>query len=146
MKRYHRILIVLGSCVVAACGSSTLTGPRQLDGITRVVLRAWEDTRRDLPPLAVTRADSIAMFVNFVGARRDGWQNASGELPGRPLFAELERGTAVVSRFGFIELVHGGAGYFITTDGGKNQLRPASAAELAAFLAFFGIGVQIIPD
>ncbi len=146
MKRYRGILFVLGSCLAAACGSSALTGPRSLDGITRVVLRAWEDTRRGLPPLAVTRSDSIAMFVSFVDARRDGWQNATGELPGRPLFAELERGTAVVSRFGFIEIVHGGGGYFITTDGGKNQLRPASATELAAFLAFFGIGVQIIPD
>lgn len=136
---------MLGTFVVAACQSSSVAGPSALDAITRIVLRAWEDTRAGLPPLAVTREDSVARVVSFINARRDKWETAPGELPGHPLFAELARGSNVVSRFGFMELVHGGGGYFITTDGGKNQLRPASAQELAAFLAFFGISVEIAP-
>jgi len=146
VKRYHRTLVVLGTAFIAACQSSSLTGPRVLDGITRIVLRAWEDTRPGLPPLAVTRQDSVALVVSFINARRDNWETAPAQLPGNPLFAELQRGTSVVSRFGFIETSHGAGGYFITSDGGRNQLRPASADELASFLAFFGIGVQIITN
>ena len=144
MKRSYGTLVVLGSAVLLACSESSVTGPRALDGITRIVLRAWEDTRVGLPPLAVTREDSVALVVNFINTRRDKWETVQGDLPGNPLFAELQRGTAVVSRFGFIEISHGAGGYFITTDGGKNQLRPATAAELAAFLAFFGISVEIV--
>jgi len=146
VKRYHRTLAVLGTAFIAACQTSSLTGPRALDGITRIVLRAWEDTRAGLPPLAVTRQDSVALVVSFINARRDNWETAPSQLPGNPLFAELQRGTAVVSRFGFIETSHGAGGFFITTDAGRTQLRPASAEELASFLAFFGIGVQIIAD
>ena len=146
MKRFYRTLVVLGTAGLAACAESSIAGPRELDGITRIVLRAWEDTRVGLPPLAVTREDSVALVVNFINARRDKWETVQGDLPGIPLFAELHRGTSVVSRFGFIEISHGAGGFFITTDGGRTQLRPASAEELASFLAFFGIGVQIIPD
>lgn len=144
MKRFSRTLVVLGTALLAACQESSITGPRALDGITRIVLRAWEDTRGGLPPLAVTREDSVALVVNFINTRRDKWETVQGDLPGIPLFAELHRGTPVVSRFGFIEISHGAGGYFITTDGGKNQLRPASAGELASFLAFFGISVEIV--
>lgn len=144
MQRFYRTLVVLGAAILAACSESLVTGPRELDGITRIVLRAWEDTRVGLPPLAVTREDSVAVVVNFINARRDNWETVEGDLPGNPLFAELHRGTALVSRFGFIEVSHGAGGYFITTDSGKNQLRPASAEELASFLAFFGISVEIV--
>ena len=143
MKRFYRTFVMLGTALLAACSESSITGPGDLDGITRIVLRAWEDTRAGLPPLAVTREDSVARVVNFINARRDKWETVQ-DVPGNPLFAELHRGTAVVSRFGFIEVSHGAGGYFITTDGGKNQLRPASAEELASFLAFFGISVEIV--
>lgn len=144
MKRFVGTLVLLGSALVAACQSpSSITGPGTLDGITRIVLRAWEDTRRGLPPLAVTRQDSVAIVVSFINARRSNWETSRGDLPGIPLFAEFERGATVASRFGFIETSHGAGGYFITTDAGKTQLRPASADELAAFLAFFGISVEI---
>lgn len=142
MKRFFGTLAVLGTAVLTACSESSIVGPRALDGVTRIVLRAWEDTRVGLPPLAVTRGDSVTRVVNFINARRDKWQTVQ-DLPGNPLFAELHRGTAVVSRFGFIEVAHGFGGYFITTDGGKNQLRPATAEELASFLAFFGIRVEV---
>jgi hypothetical protein len=144
VKRFFRTLVVLGTAGLAACSESSVTGPGDLDGITRIVLRAWEDTRAGLPPLAVTREDSVALVVNFINTRRDKWETVQGDLPGNPLFAELRRGNAVVSRFGFIEISHGAGGYFITTDGGKNQLRPATAEELASFLAFFGISVEIV--
>ncbi len=83
------------------------------------------------------------MLVTAISTRRSNWENAPATLPGIALWAELRRGTAVASRFGFIELVHGGGGYFITDSGGKQQLRPATADELAMFLAFFGITVEI---
>jgi hypothetical protein len=51
----------------------------------------------------------------------------------------------VVGRFGFISLRHAGPGYFITDDGGRTRLRPASAEEIATFLAFFGISVEVTP-
>lgn len=84
--------------------------------------------------------------MDFINTRRTNWENARGDLPGIPLFAELRRGSAVVGRFGFIELVHGGGGYFITRDGSRDQLRRATADEIAKFLAFFGIGVVIHSD
>src|SRR5574341_1220428 len=111
-------LVVLGIALIAACQSSSVTGPVPLNGITRIVLRAWEDTRRGLPPLAVTRSDSVAIVVSFINERRDKWVTAPGELPGNPLFAELQRGSTIVSRFGFIETSRITGGYFITSDGG----------------------------
>jgi hypothetical protein len=110
------------------------------------VLRAWEDTRVGLPPLAVTRQDSVAVVVDFINTRRTNWESAGAALPGNPLFAELRRGIAVVGRFGFIETSHGAGGYFIARDGDKDQLRPATAQEIATFLAFFGISVEIHSD
>jgi hypothetical protein len=140
-----RTSIVLGiSLLGASCYSSSVTASAPFDDITSVVLRAWEDTRVGLPPLAVTRRDSVAIVVGFINTRRGNWEDADAALPGNPLFAELRRGSAVVGRFGFIELVHGGGGYFITRDGGRDQLRPATAEEIATFLAFFGISVEII--
>ena len=132
---------------VAACSSPSEPElqPPELDGITRIVLRAWEDTRAGLPPLAVEREDSVAVVVDFINARRNGWEDAPAELPGNPLFAELHRGTPVVARFGFISLQHNGPGYFITDDGGRARLRAASAQDIATFLAFFGISVEVTP-
>ncbi len=140
-------LVVLTALALSAgsCASSSLTAPGQFQGITQIVLRAWEDTRVGLPPLAVTRQDSVAVVVDFINTRRNGWEKAQGDLPGHPLFAELFRGTPVVGRFGFISLRHGGPGYFITDDAGRTMLRPASAEEIAAFLAFFGITVEVTP-
>lgn len=110
--RNLRTLVVLTALGLSAgsCATSSLTAPERFQGITRIVLRAWEDTRVGLPPLA-----------------------------------ELFRGTPVVGRFGFISLRHGGPGYFITNDAGRAMLRPASAEEIAAFLAFFGITVKCRP-
>src|SRR3954469_14684268 len=67
--------------------SGTIRIAPNLTGTTRIVLRAWEDTRAGLPPLAVTRADSIERVIAFVRARSDGW-TAVDSLPGRPLPAE----------------------------------------------------------
>jgi len=137
-------LSLLGTCAIAACYASSVAEPAAAFGdVTSIVLRAWEDTRVGLPPLAVTRQDSVALVMDFINTRRTNWENARGDLPGIPLFAELRRGSAVVGRFGFIELVHGGGGYFITRDGSRDQLRPATAEEIARFLAFFGITVEI---
>ncbi|MGQ0641506.1 MAG: hypothetical protein ACT4P6_12200 [Gemmatimonadaceae bacterium] len=147
VRRIARTFVVLGACVVgSSCYSSSIAAPDAFQGITSVVLRAWEDTRVGLPPLAVTRQDSVAIVVDFINTRRNNWEQADATLPGNPLFAELRRGSVVVGRFGFIEISHGAGGYFITRDGNKDQLRPATAQEIAVFLAFFGIGVQLTPD
>lgn len=143
-RRFIRTLVVLGMVAFSGCYSSSIAAPEGLEDITSIVLRAWEDTRVGLPPLAVTRQDSVAIVMDFINTRRSGWENAPTNLPGNPLFAELRRGTVVASRFGFIELVHGGGGYFIADGTGKTQLRPASADEIAKFLAFFGISVRIV--
>jgi hypothetical protein len=139
--------MLLGMLGAAACGNAPTAETQQPPaGVTSVVLRAWEDTRRGLPPLAVTRADSVTMFLEFIAARSNGWQNAGASLPGTPLYAELRRGTRVAGRFGFIEISHGAGGYFIRDGSTPAQLRTATAAELAQFLAFFGISVEIRPD
>lgn len=145
--RICRTLAVVTALVLVAgsCATSSLTSPGHFQGITRIVLRAWEDTRVGLPPLAVTREDSVALVVDFINTRHSGWEDAESDLPGHPLFAELHRGAPVVGRFGFISLRHAGPGYFITDDGGRTRLRAASAAEISAFLAFFGITVEVTP-
>jgi hypothetical protein len=84
--------------------------------------------------------------MDFINTRRTNWEAAGAALPGNPLFAELRRGTAVVGRFGFIETSHGAGGFFIARDGNRDQLRPATAQEIATFLAFFGITVEIRRD
>ena len=145
--RFVRTVVVLGTVAVSAsCYSSSIAAPEAYDGITSVVLRAWEDTRVGLPPLAVTRQDSVDIVVDFINTRRTNWETADAALPGHPLFAELRRGNAVVGRFGFIEISHGAGGYFIARDGNKDQLRPATAQEITTFLAFFGISVEIRAD
>jgi hypothetical protein len=143
--RFLRASALLGILVIPGCYSSSVAEVDGFEDITSIVLRAWEDTRAGLPPLAVTRPDSVALVVHFINTRVMNWTtaDAAAPLPGNPLFAELRRGNAVVGKFGFIETAHGQGGYFITANGGRNQLRPATAAELATFLAFFGITVEI---
>lgn len=129
--------------IAVACVDSPPSGAPPLTDITSVVLRAWEDTRAGLPPLAVTRQDSVAIVLDFIATRSGGWQDAGASLPGTPLYAELRRGSTVASRFGFIETSHGAGGYFIRDAGSRSQLRAATAGEIAQFLAFFGISVEI---
>jgi hypothetical protein len=108
----------------------------------RIVLRAWEDVRVGMPPLAVTRADSIDQVMAFVRARGDGWHEVD-QLPGNPLPAEFYQNNRITMRFGILD-VPGDTGYFITWDGSRTLLRPASDAELWTFLGFFGIGGVVI--
>jgi hypothetical protein len=142
-------LAVFAMSSMAACSDDTpdpVSASVLQDGVTRVVLRAWEDTRVGLPPLAITRSDSLSSFLEFINARRDGWQRAGSQLPGIALYAHLYRGADVASRFGFISLRHGGPGYFVSDASGALMLRSATAAEIDTFLAFFGIGVEIIEN
>jgi hypothetical protein len=142
-----RTLVLLGTGVLSiSCYRSSALEPGGFENITSIVLRAWEDTRVGLPPLAVTRPDSVAIVLEFINTRRNNWTAAAATLPGNPLFAELRRDSQVVGRFGFIETSHGAGGYFITRDGSKDQLRPATAEEIAKFLLFFGITVEIRSD
>jgi hypothetical protein len=108
----------------------------------RIVLRAWEDVRAGLPPLAVTRADSIDRVMAFVRARANGWREVD-QLPGNPLPAEFYQHNQMTLRFGILDMP-GDAGYFITWDGSRKLLRPATDDELWTFLGFFGIGGVVI--
>ena len=139
--------------VLTACGTAAPTSRDEAQGehvlpnaaalpSDRIVLRAWEDTRVGLPPLAVTRADSIQTVMTFVRARADGWHEVDA-VPSNPLAAEFFQNGQVTMRFGIVD-VPGDSGYFITWDGSRKLLRPASDAELWTFLGFFGVGSIVI--
>ncbi len=147
------VLLACIGTVLAACSdsrgpvqpTSLLSAPLSLPtaaATTRIVLRAWEDARVGLPPLAVTRSDSIERVVAFVRARSDGWQRTNS-LPGVALPAEFYEGQRVAQRFGILDLP-GDSGFFVSWQGTEALLRPAKDAELLQFLAFFGINVVTI--
>ena len=156
------LLPALLAALVSACSSPTGTLPRELadesaapraggntadlptlGSVDYVELRAWEDTRRGLPPLRIVRADSVAAFVSFVNERRGGWSEVAA-LDGIALPAELHRGSAVADRVGMMERSHGQGGHFVRWHDGKTWTRPATADELGQFMAYFGIGVVVI--
>jgi hypothetical protein len=107
-----------------------------------IVLRAWEDTRVGLPPLAITRADSIDLVMAFVRSKADGW-HVVDSLPGNALPAEFYHDNQLTQRFGILDMP-GDSGYFVAWDGQRKLLRPASDAEWGKFLAFFGISVVTV--
>jgi len=141
------------SIALAACGGSKAIPTENMPAgfalpndaalpADRIVLRAWEDVRVGMPPLAITRADSIDKVMAFVRARSEGWHEVT-DLPGNPLPAEFYQNNHITLRFGILDLP-GDSGYFITWDGTRKLLRPASDAELWTFLGFFGIGSVVI--
>ena len=151
---FRRRIVSLALPAVAACGGShAITAAEQRPAglalpndaalpADRIVLRAWEDVRVGMPPLAVTRADSIEKVMAFVRARADGWHEVA-ELPGIALPAEFYQNNQITLRFGILDLP-GDAGYFITWDGSRKLLRPATDDELWTFLGFFGIGGVVV--
>jgi hypothetical protein len=121
--------------------TTTLIAP-SASATSKIVLKAWEDTRVGLPPLAITRADSIEAVIAFVRARSSGWIRTDS-LPGNPLPAEFYEQNRVTQRFGIVDL-EGDTGFFVTWQGSQALLRPATDAELLEFLGFFGIGVVVV--
>jgi hypothetical protein len=144
-NRARRFIIATLVGVSACASSSTGPGPSPVEfsGTTRVVLRAWEDTRAGLPPLAITRADSVEAFLAFIRSKSDGWRAAGDSLPGIALPAELYVGTALQGRFAMLDLP-GDTGMFVSWRGSERSLRPATDAELGQFLAYFGIAVTVV--
>ncbi len=155
LGRRRRLLLALSIAlpVLTSCGGSAPTAAEEERAgfalpndvalpADRIVLRAWEDTRVGLPPLAVTRSDSIETVMAFVRARADGWHEVK-DVPSNPLPAEFYQGNQVTLRFGIVD-VPGDSGFFITWDGSRKLLRPASDAELWTFLGFFGIGGIVV--
>lgn len=130
---------------------SRATGPDSsfapsLGGAAYAELRAWEDTRRGLPPLRVTRADSVASLVAWMDARRGGWTRVA-TLPGIALPVEFWRGGALVTKVGVINTAHGEGGYLVTWDPNnatRAATRPIDAREFAQVMAFFGMSTVII--
>lgn len=123
-------------------GSAAIELPA-IGAVDYAELRAWEDTRRGLPPLRIVRADSVSAFLAFVNERRGGW-SAVAALEGIALPVELHRGSAVADRIGMLERAHGQGGHFVRWHDGRTWTRPATADELGQFMAYFGIGVVII--
>ena len=120
-------------------------GPALAD-IAYAELRAWEDTRRGLPPLRVVRPDSVAALVAFMESRRaTGWTTVPGALPGIALPIEFWRDGALVARVGVINTAHGQGGYLVAWDNARAATRPISADEFQHLLAFFGMGVVTVP-
>lgn len=149
----RRILWIMLPTLAACSGSEAVTAAEKTPAglalpndatppADRIVLRAWEDVRVGMPPLAVTRADSIEKVMAFVRARTDGWHEVA-DLPGNPLPAEFYQNNQITLRFGILDMP-GDAGYFITWDGTRKLLRPATDDELWTFLGFFGIGGVVI--
>ena len=143
------VILAAGACSRSVTPTSSDTPPASIalpnDAATapnRIVLRAWEETRVGLPPLAITRADSIDMVMAFVRSKADGW-HAVDSLPGNPLPAEFYHDNQVTQRFGVLD-VPGDSGYFVAWEGDRKLLRPASDAEWGKFIAFFGVNVVTV--
>ena len=146
--RARRLIACAALSIVAvapACTSAVSAEPSAPDlaGTTRIVLRAWEDTRAGLPPLAVTRADSVSRVVAFVRSKSDGWLTSGDSLPGRALPAEFYEADRLTARFGILDR-EGDGGFFVSWQGNSVSLRPATEAEMGEFLAFFGISVTVV--
>ena len=112
-----------------------------LSNVNAAVLHAWEDTRLGLPPLAVTRGDSLAALVQLLIVPRSLWYDTKASLPGIALPVHFMRGDSVVARAAFLEVTHDQGGFFLVTRGSTMLARQATARELSTFLSLFGIGV-----
>jgi hypothetical protein len=130
----------------AASGPDSSFAP-SLAGVAYAELRAWEDTRRGLPPLRVMRPDSVASVVAWMDARRGGWTRVA-TLPGIALPVEFWRDGALVARVGVINTAHGEGGYLVTWDpanAARAATRPINAREFDTVMAFFGMSTVIAP-
>ena len=130
-----------------ATDASSLTAaePATLQQIDRVSLLAWKETLGPRYPLTVSRADSVAMVLDLFKTSASPWSVLT-VMPGVPMLAAFYRGGEVESRRGFIETSHGMGGLLVVQEHETTYARTASAADIARFLSFFGVGVVVIPN
>lgn len=127
---------------VAAFGSHQ---PATLQQIDRVSLLAWKETLGPRYPLTISRRDSIDAIIDFFSTSSSEWTE-SATLTGVPMVAGFYRGDELESQRGFIEFSHGAGGLLVIQERGQAYSRPATAAEIAKFLSFFGVGVVLVPN
>lgn len=128
--------------LIPAQWTTTIAPSIDLAGVSHATLRAWEDTRTGLPPLTIVARDSLAELNSVLFAPGTGWFQTNGVLVGTPLSVEYYRNSTVAARAAMIEIAHDRGGYFLVWRGQEPIARKADAAEIASFLAMFGITVE----
>jgi len=140
--------------VFSACGGSS-TAPTDVDAarsdvpaalqqIDRVSLLAYKETLGPQYPLTVSRPDSIALILEFFNASSAEWKQAA--VAGIPMLAGFYRAGQLESQRGFIETSHGAGGILLVQEGGRLYSRAASPTDIARFMSFFGLSVELHPD
>jgi hypothetical protein len=145
-------LLISGSPAGCTASSQSSTeaaehvaAPAVLQQIDRVSLLAWKETLGPKYPLTVLRADSVAMLIDFFDTGSATWTEIAPPTQA-PMLAGFYRGGELQSERGFIEISHDQGGILIVRERGKVYRRAASAADIARFLSFFGVGVLTIPN
>jgi hypothetical protein len=128
--------------VVGGCGSSQVTEPVALDNVDRIELHAWRETLGPSYPLTITGGDSIATVVNFLAPNDPAWRDAE-VFPGTPILAAFYSGEQVRAEYGFVETSHQQGGFLVNRASGRIRVRSATPSDIARFLAFFDLSVEI---
>ena len=149
---------LLSGCLIAVClgcaeTSAPLTDaaaarsyrPADLQQIDRVSLLAWKETLGPKYPLTVARADSIALILDFFSTTSAQWKEQA-TVGGIPMLAGFYRAGQLESQRGFVETSHGAGGLLVIQERGKLYSRVASPADIARFLSFFGVSVELYPN
>jgi len=144
MSRSNALALCAVVLIAAGCNSSQVTGLDVPEGIDRIELRAWRETLGPGYPLTITRADSIAVVLDFFAPANPAWRKAA-EFPGVPILAAFLSAGDLRAEFGFVETSHQQGGFLVNRSGNEIRVRPASPSDIDRFLAFFGLRVEI-PD
>ena len=138
-------VIALSALVLVAvgCRSSELTEPLvALDTVDRIELHAWRETLGPSYPLTITGRDSIATVVGFFAQNDAAWRDRE-DFPGTPILAAFYSGAQLRSEYGFVETSHQQGGFLVNRAAGRIRVRAATANDIARFLAFFNLSVEI---
>ena len=128
---------------VEGCSSSQLTEPMvALDTVDRIELHAWRETLGPSYPLTITGRDSIATVVGFFAQNDAAWRDRE-DFPGTPILAAFYSGAQLRGEYGFVETSHQQGGFLVNRAAGRIRVRSATANDIARFLAFFNLSVEI---
>jgi hypothetical protein len=128
---------------LSACGSSSVAPSAADPGhVDRVELHAWQETLGPAYPLTLTQPDSIAAMLSFADFAAASWRDTAA-FPGTPILSALYDGPDLRAEFGFVESSHGQGGWLVNQVGSHIRVRAATASDIARFLAFFDLAVEI---
>lgn len=136
------VIVSALTLAVEGCRSSRLTEPVVLDNVDRIELHAWRETLGPSYPLTITGQDSIATVVDFVAPNDPAWRDADA-FPGLPILAGFYSGEELRGEYGFVETSHQQGGFLVNRARGRIRVRSATASDIARFLAFFDLSVEI---